>query len=625
MAQDYLDDIVQKIVTRCDLGGFYELNVAIEDAAKKARSLSRSMGNLVTGEQKVKIAELNNERTKTLLLLEQERNAISENRLELKRLTNEITKNNNETKIQTQERDKQLSSDRLQNQLSKERTAQIKKETAELKRQNVVRKESNWLYRQAGRLLLTYFSFHTLRGIVETGSRIQLVQKSIEGLTKSTQDWDYIQQQAFRTGTEIEVVAKGYRNFFSSAKMAGFGKEGIQGMYADVLLATRSIGASTQQTEGALLALEQMLSKGTVSMEELRRQLGNAIPGAFEIGAKAMNMTTKEFNQFVKTGKLASSEFVPKFIKALKDTYADGFKNIEQTVSVAQVRLSNSWKLLQADIMSGEAGKSFASALDTLRQTLDSPEFKQFIQYLGQIFKLVVQIFNFIIKNMRLVLVLLGVRGFYGVLLKHRSLWKLMTMDIGRAFIVMKRFVTMGRLGFGAMSAASLAFMKTLFRVLLPLMAMEDLVFFLGETFLGWNTKSAIGAAVASVKGKNGDMSLGDQMSDRVQKWTNQFDPASQYYKKGSKGYKELKEAIDRRDYAKIKQMTTGDSIAPIGGYNNVLDKQETNNISVNIGDININANSNEPDKIAQSVQDVLLNTLTSINLTKNTQGTVTA
>ena len=183
-----------------------------------------------------------------------------------------------------------------------------------------------------------------LTSMFKTYEQLDLTRRSIEGLTKSTEDWAYVQNEAFRTATDIEVVAKGYRNFFAAANMAGFDKNGIQEMYSGILVSARAIGATSQQTEGALLALEQMISKGVVSMEELRRQLGNALPGAFEIGAKAMNMTTQEFNKFVKTGKLASKEFVPKFVKTYLDEFGGGFGDAMKSANAAIIRLRISWK-----------------------------------------------------------------------------------------------------------------------------------------------------------------------------------------------------------------------------------------------------------------------------------------
>ena len=56
---------------------------------------------------------------------------------------------------------------------------------------------------------------------------------------------------------------------------------------------------SAYESEGAFKALEQMLSKGKVSAEELRGQLGERIPGAFQIAARAMGMTTSELDKFM--------------------------------------------------------------------------------------------------------------------------------------------------------------------------------------------------------------------------------------------------------------------------------------------------------------------------------------
>ena len=180
--------------------------------------------------------------------------------------------------------------------------------------------------------------------------------------------------------------------------MAGFNKGYIQSMYSDMVIATRAIGASSEQTQGALLALEQMISKGVVSMEELRRQLGNAVPGAFEIGAKAMNMTTKEFNEFVKTGQLASAEFVPKFIAEFKRQYADCFKEISQTVDFATGQLKESYEELSFTIMHGAIGKGLAKlingidkAVRALNRTLEilNPVLEYLVNVFGHLWWLI--------------------------------------------------------------------------------------------------------------------------------------------------------------------------------------------------------------------------------------------
>ena len=46
-------------------------------------------------------------------------------------------------------------------------------------------------------------------------------------------------------------------------------------------------------------ALAQMASKGTVSMEELRQQLGDRLPGALGLAAKGLGITEQELIKLV--------------------------------------------------------------------------------------------------------------------------------------------------------------------------------------------------------------------------------------------------------------------------------------------------------------------------------------
>ncbi len=365
------------------------------------------------------------------------------------------------------------------------------------------------LFKFAGAYIGIRSIIQGVTSLVRTTSNLQLMQASIEGLTKSTQDWQYVQDEAFRTGTRVEAVARGYKNFYSSATMAGFDKKSIQGMYSDILTASRAIGASQEQTSGALLALEQMISKGTVSMEELRRQLGNALPGAFEIGAKAMNMTTKEFNEFVKTGKLASTEFVPKFIKTLIDTYGGGFEKITKTTDFALGQLGVAWQQFQVEIMTGETGEALAKGLNELTRFIKSPEFKNFAKLLGEIFTIVIKLFTFVIRNSRTILLILGIGGFYGLLGKNVTMMRLLNMEISRSIALLFRMGRMGKLGFGGMSMATKGFLTALMRILFPLMVIEDLIFGIGHFLLGWDVGSVMRDIVeqAPTLGKNiGDL-----------------------------------------------------------------------------------------------------------------------
>ena len=428
-----LNTLVQKIVVQADTRGVDSLNNALSKLKSQARSVANSFSKMMTPEQRIALAKANeiithnNARIAEARALTQQHNAvISQNNAIISQNTKERVMNTNAYMQATQATQLKLSADKRDIQLSRERIAELRKETAERRNATVAVKQQHNAMLGLKSLLGYFVGIHTVFSFIRDAREIDLMQRSMQGLTKTTQDWEYIQQQAFRTGTNIKDAARGYRNFYASASMAGFGKGSIQGMYADLLTSTRAIGATPTQTQGALLALEQMISKGVVSMEELRRQLGNALPGAFEIGARAMKMTTAEFNEFVKKGQLASTVFVPKFIEQLKKEYAGGFAEATKTMDFALQNLTNSWLIFVDSVTKGDVGKSFAQAINALSALITDPDFLYMIQLLGKVlglvFTFVRKTVNFTRKHLPIILGLLGMAGLAGGLLKIKNL-----------------------------------------------------------------------------------------------------------------------------------------------------------------------------------------------------------
>ena len=259
-----------------------------------------------------------------------------------------------------------------------------------------------------------FFGIQGVRSIIQTTRELDLLQRSISGLTGSTQDWEYLRKEAYRTGTDLTKAAGAYKNFYSAANMAGFDKGAIQGMFSDVLTAGRGIGANQQQIGAALLALEQMLSKGKVSMEELRRQMGNALPGSFEIAAKAMGVTTQEFNKMLEAG-LSANEFVPKFTAMLKQELGKGFEANIKSLDFALVNLNTAWMEFQANILQGEAGEALAQLVKDITAILRSQGLLTFI-------KLISKTLAEIIKHLRLIITLFGIKVIFNTIRALKAL-----------------------------------------------------------------------------------------------------------------------------------------------------------------------------------------------------------
>jgi len=115
------------------------------------------------------------------------------------------------------------------------------------------------------------------------------------------------------------------------------------------------------------------MSKGTIQAEELRGQLGEALPGAFGIMAKAVGVTEQELSKMMKAGELLASEVLPKFAKQLEITY--GIENINriETMTTAQNRLSNAWTNFVATISAsdGVLTKFLTKTISSLTKVMD--------------------------------------------------------------------------------------------------------------------------------------------------------------------------------------------------------------------------------------------------------------
>ena len=113
------------------------------------------------------------------------------------------------------------------------------------------------------------------------------------------------------------------------------------------------LGRSSADTQAALLAIQQIISKGKVSAEELRGQLGERLPGAFQIAAKAVGVTTAELDKLLKDGKLIADDFLPRFAQALKDAYGGGAGRVSGLTAEVN-RLQSAWQSLLVTI--GDTG-----------------------------------------------------------------------------------------------------------------------------------------------------------------------------------------------------------------------------------------------------------------------------
>jgi tape measure domain-containing protein len=169
-------------------------------------------------------------------------------------------------------------------------------------------------------------------------------------------------------GLELIETSKRFGKFAAAAKMSGFELEQTKHIFETFAETGSVLALSTDEMSGVFLALEQMMSKGKVSTEELRRQLGERLPAAFPLMAKALNVTTSELDKMLKAGSVLSSEAIPKLTEEVRNFYKLTGQETDTTVAATN-KLTTSWQNFVDGIVNTTAWKA---TLKFLSNALDS-------------------------------------------------------------------------------------------------------------------------------------------------------------------------------------------------------------------------------------------------------------
>jgi tape measure domain-containing protein len=159
----------------------------------------------------------------------------------------------------------------------------------------------------------------------------------------AAKELEYLKTTSNKLGLEFLSTAQAYSKFSAAAKGTTLEGQKTRDIFESIAKASTVLGLSADETGGALKAIEQIISKGTVSAEELRGQLGERLPGAFQIAARAMGVTTEKLGDMLMAGELVSDVFLPKFAAELTKTLGDSPQSAAGSAQAQLNRLSNSW------------------------------------------------------------------------------------------------------------------------------------------------------------------------------------------------------------------------------------------------------------------------------------------
>lgn len=165
---------------------------------------------------------------------------------------------------------------------------------------------------------------------------LQSAFKAIEGSgSAAASTMGFLRQTADRLGVEFTSLATGFKTIDAAARGTSLQGQAVRDVFTAMAEASRVLGLSTQDTNGVLLAIGQSISKGTVQAEELRGQIGERLPGAFQIAARAMGVTTTELGKMMEAGELQATTFWPRFADQIRKELGGGVEEASASASAA--------------------------------------------------------------------------------------------------------------------------------------------------------------------------------------------------------------------------------------------------------------------------------------------------
>jgi tape measure domain-containing protein len=197
-----------------------------------------------------------------------------------------------------------------------------------------------------------------------TSATIDAARKSIAFASgdEGAANLAFIDKEVDRLNIDMMGAYEGFKTLQGS--LMGTGMEGVsKQLFSGMAEASAALGMPREAFELSLKAFGQMASKGVVMSEELKLQLGDHLPGALNIAAKSMGMSTGELMKMMEKGELLATEFLPAISDALHQTFAVQAAENSKSAT-AQLNKFNNSMYRAYDIMGKQLLPVFTSFVD---------------------------------------------------------------------------------------------------------------------------------------------------------------------------------------------------------------------------------------------------------------------
>ena len=162
-----------------------------------------------------------------------------------------------------------------------------------------------------------------LGGTAEYAAEMAKQRLALQLVTKEAGEYQralaFIDDTSRKFAIPQDIITRQFTKLTASVKGAGGTVADAETAFLGVAAGIRGTGGSLQDLDSALTATSQVFSKGKVSAEELRQQIGERLPGAFTLFAESLGMTPQELDKALEKGQVSLQDFQTFAEKLFKD------------------------------------------------------------------------------------------------------------------------------------------------------------------------------------------------------------------------------------------------------------------------------------------------------------------
>jgi tape measure domain-containing protein len=181
--------------------------------------------------------------------------------------------------------------------------------------------------------------------VLDTASKMETLKKAIVFASGSSEEGAknlaFLKDITKKMPIDLMAAMEGWKTFGGAVMGSGIEGAKARNIFYQVSKAAAVMGLSADDSKGIFLAMGQMVSKGSVQAEELKGQLGERLPGAFQAVAKSMGMTTRELGDQMKAGNILAEDMLPKLAEQLNLTYTKGMGSANDSINANRINLQN--------------------------------------------------------------------------------------------------------------------------------------------------------------------------------------------------------------------------------------------------------------------------------------------